>query len=146
MELRGVSCDEAAGRGSKGIVGGEWWVGPRGWQKVTTILLSTSLSLSLPRHPIAPHRIHPSIVAIFGFEPFLLLPWGALLEFEATVRVCAKRDVFSFAPRVCGRGAIKLGVLKRRFIAHSHLLVRATNERWVPALVTTSGSHWLEHL
>ena len=30
-----------------------------------------------------------------------------------------------------------------QLIAHPHILVRATNERWELALVATSGSHWL---
>ena len=30
-------------------------------------------------------------------------------------------------------------------IAHLHLLVQATYERRVPALVATSGSQWLKH-
>jgi hypothetical protein len=31
-------------------------------------------------------------------------------------------------------------------IAHPHLLVWATSERFLPALVTSSGSHWLNQL
>ena len=31
-------------------------------------------------------------------------------------------------------------------IAHPHLLVRATNEWWVPALVATNASQWLKQL
>ena len=31
-------------------------------------------------------------------------------------------------------------------IAHPHILVWATSERWVPTLVATSGSHWLKQL
>ena len=38
-----------------------------------------------------------------------------------------------------------LVVCEVTLIAHPHLLVQATNERWVPTLVTTSGSHSLKH-
>jgi hypothetical protein len=31
-------------------------------------------------------------------------------------------------------------------IAHPHLLVWVTSERWVPAVLATSGSHWLNQL
>ena len=33
-----------------------------------------------------------------------------------------------------------------KLIAHPHLLVQVTSEQFLPALVTTSGSHWLNQL